>query len=623
MRADGTVIDVALVHRRMAVIDLADGAQPMVSARGEDTVAVVFNGCIYNHRELRKELLAAGHEFVTDHSDTEVLVHGWREWGTELPTRLDGMFAFLIWDGGRGQLFSARDRFGEKPLYFRSPGDGEPFTLAFSSTVPALRGIPAVEPEPSQEARRIGSWQTSQWIRFGYWAQPPGAQIAEVFPGFSGVTPEEPKTTGCLFPASRSTWKRWTPPGRSRTWHPAHSRFDELIGQAVSRRLDADVPVGCFLSGGVDSSLIAAHARRLRPDIKSFTVRMPDPRIDESEQAAAVAKHLGISHTVLECDPQPARDLVHLIHQLGLPFGDSSLLPSYWVCKAAAAQVKVALSGDGADELFGGYRRYRAAHFMGMLGPFRHLLRLAGPLARPDGQPDSAATRLHRFVDAAARQRYQDLVSIFPTSMHGQLGIEGFKTNKGLQAFVIGMGLIGDTLSLFHEWATGMDVWFAMSADLGGYLPGDILRKTDTASMAVPIEVRAPYLDRELVETVLRTRIRHLMPHFQRKGLLRAVARKYVPAEVVDRPKQGFAIPIGDWFRSDYGGMKQLLMDHLNSVDPWGPASLGIDLNMKFVRQMLDEHMGTGMSGRVTRDHSQRLYMLLVLSIWAKWMGSV
>ncbi len=623
VRPDGTVVDVALVHRRMAVIDLADGKQPMVSSRGEDTVAVVFNGCIYNHRELRKELQAAGHEFVTDHSDTEVLIHGWREWGSELPSHLDGMFAFMIWDRTRGELFVARDRFGEKPLYFSQVGPRKPFTLALSSTVPGLERIGSDQADSNEQHRQTAQFVASRWIRFGCWNQPPGYAVGEVSPGVAGSAPATDGVGRFVNGPKESDWRRWVPASGRRTKSTAASHFDDLLSRAVASRLDSDVPVGCFLSGGVDSSLIAVHAKLHRPDIRAFTVRMPEQRFDESKFAAQVARHIQIPHTVLDCDAHPAEDLVHLIQQLGLPFGDSSLLPTYWVCKAAATQVKVALSGDGADELFGGYRRYQAARAMGMLGVFRHLLWAALPFVRPDESPDSPATRRRRFIEAAIGQQYLDLTSIFPSRMGRELGVEQNRWPV-LARVILGVFRLGaDVASPLFELTNNLGVTIAMISDVGAYLPDDILRKTDTASMAIPVEVRAPYLDRELSAAALETRIGHLMPGGQRKGLLREVARKHLPSEIVDRPKQGFAIPIGDWFRSDYGGMKQLLMDHLNSAEPWGPASLGIDLNMKFVRQMLDEHMGTGMSGRVVRDHSQRLYMLLVLSIWGKWMGSV
>jgi asparagine synthase (glutamine-hydrolysing) len=261
--------------------------------------------------------------------------------------------------------------------------------------------------------------------------------------------------------------------------------------------------------------------------------------------------------------------------------------------------VTVALTGDGADELFFGYRRYVAARLMRRYGLI--LRRIPLPLIRGAGA-DSLRGRLHRMSEAAQANGYSDLRAIFPQPLLSQLMPNSPPRLRDD---------VGDAHS--PEEAASR----ARRFDVGTYLPDDILRKTDTAAMAVALETRAPFLEPELATAALVAGPAALMPRGQRKGLLRQVARKYLPAEIVDRPKQGFAIPIGEWFRTDYGGMKQLLMDHLNSTEPWGPPSLGIDLNMTFVRRMLDEHMSE------RRDHSQRLYMLLVLSIWAKWLGGL
>jgi len=312
--------------------------------------------------------------------------------------------------------------------------------------------------------------------------------------------------------------------------------------------------------------------------------------------------------------------------QLGLPFGDSSLLPTYWVSRAARGAIRVAIAGDGGDELFCGYDRHRAIKWLTKLDRLPEDARrgLAESLV-PGGRPKSRLDRLARLFNAAAHNGYKDLIAIFPPPLDAALGLtrEGYFGFQAIHHW--GMTATGPAIGAPQSRAERAEFLerLALRFDRLFYLPCDLLRKTDSASMSVALEVRAPMLEARLSRAAINAPMASLMPGGQRKGLLRAVARKYLPAEIVDRPKQGFAIPIGDWFRSDYGGMKQLLMDHLSSANPWGPASLGIDLNMKFVRQMLDEHMGTGMSGRVVRDHSQRLYMLLVLSIWAKWMGSV
>ncbi|MBK7405944.1 MAG: asparagine synthase C-terminal domain-containing protein [Phycisphaerales bacterium] len=400
--------------------------------------------------------------------------------------------------------------------------------------------------------------------------------------------------------------------------------IDHLLARAVESRLDADVPVGCFLSGGVDSSLIALYASRKRPDIESFTVGMPDERYDESRFAEAAAGAIGIRHHVLACDAQPARDLVMLIEQLGLPFGDSSLLPTYWVCKAASERVRVCLSGDGGDELFGGYARYRAAHWFGLMGPLRYLVWPALPLLQEHGDPRSRATRRARFFHAAARGRYADLLAIFPKPLIDRLAPNHGWLGASLRTLASAAVLVDTLLSPALELLTGFGTAGAISLDIKRYLPEDILRKSDTASMSVALEVRSPFLDRTVVDTALQSHVGHLMPRGRPKGLLREVARRYLPAELVDRPKMGFAIPVGEWFRTDYGGMRQLLHDHLESADPFpGLAALGVELNMDLVRRMMREHDAAGQGNgnpRLGRDHSQRLYMLLVLSIWCRWL---
>jgi asparagine synthase (glutamine-hydrolysing) len=403
------------------------------------------------------------------------------------------------------------------------------------------------------------------------------------------------------------------------------SDLDALLFQAVASRLEADVPLGCFLSGGVDSALVAAYASRVNPDVSAFTVRMPHAEYDESDAAAATAGRLGIRHQILDCHADPTADLVALVEQLGLPFGDSSLLPTHWVSRAARTALKVALSGDGGDDLFLGYDRHRAIRWLAWLDRLPRESRqvLAETLVQ-GRSPRSKLDRLARLANASVHNGYKDLVAIFPPPLDAELGLTE-RGGFGFQA-IHHWGMTAAEPVGWEEPRAERDRFrarLALRFDRLFYLPCDLMRKTDTASMAVALEVRAPFLDRSLSKAAINAPIWNLMPGNQRKGLLRQVARKYLPPEIVDRPKQGFAIPIGEWFRSDYGGMKQLLMDHLNSAEPWGPPSLGIDLNMKFVRQMLDEHLGTGPSGRIVRDHSQRLYMLLVLSIWAKWLGSL
>ncbi len=652
VRADGSIVDVAFVHRRLSILDHAGGSQPMVSmgksaatasaatfqgmplpvifhGKPNDEVryrpldatttaglvAVVFNGCIYNHRELRKELQAAGHVFESDHSDTEVLVHGWREWGKgtliqdgQTPLRsgsvfskLHDMFAVAVWDASDGSLTLARDRFGQKPLHFAVlPRQGASF---FASDVPPLARLSLALGEPTT----IETAVLGDWIRYGAALSPPIANIYAVAIStqveVNGISAQ---TQWYEMPEFWSDFYEdpWGGIGTGRSGTLTPENVCRALDASVRQRLQADVAVGCFLSGGIDSSLLAQFAMQALGRLDTFSVRMPVDSLDETSFASIVAELLGTSHTILDCAPEPAMDLSKLITQMGLPFGDSSLLPTFWVSRSTRAAVTVAISGDGGDELFGGYERYTGVRVLERAWPLLALL----PLSAGRGSR-TRLSQVARLADAARHDQYNDLISLFPLSMARKLFLD--RSTLGYSPF----GWIGNGL--------GGGIEGAIRNDLNNYLPNDLLRKTDAASMSVALEVRCPFLSPLVAGPASHAKIKTLMPNGQRKGLLRAVARKYFPAEIVDRPKQGFAIPIGEWFRSDYGGTKQLLLDHLNSAEPWGSPSLGIDLNMKFVRQMLDEHMGTGMSGRVTRDHSQRLYMLLVLSIWAKWLSGL
>lgn len=582
-RGNQRVVEVAFVHRRLSIIDHKDGAQPMISERGrhngEGLVAVVFNGCIYNHRELRKELESKGHRFVTDHSDTEVLIHGWREWGEELCNHLEGMYAFGIWDRTRRCMAIGRDPFGEKPLYV-SRND-----YIFASSASALSGWGL------ERVGRAATWDTdglSALLYYGYTTSTLNRGDAWAS---KSVEPGRVSFVQCSGEYDSFGDTGYVEPYQP----PAGASIEDLLEQAVTRRLEADVPLGCFLSGGIDSSLIAHFAKQHKSDLATFTVRMPDPRYDESRYAEQVARHLGTDHHTLDVAISPADDLVHLISTLGLPFGDSSILPTYWVSKAARQHVKVALAGDGGDELFLGYERYLAAP---SLARFWYLLALAPQWPFRSAHPKSMRSKIGRLI-AAARDYGRCDVS----------ALELIFSHQNVQR------LLGPSVrptlepnSLIDHAADRLRRF-----DLDHYLPNDLLRKTDTASMACGLEVRCPFLDRDLASAVLARPVDELIPNGERKGLLRRIARRYLPRECVDRPKMGFAIPIGEWFRDDNlphkgSGMKSLLLDHLNAAEPFGP----IQLNRKAVRRFIDEHM----SGK--RDHGQRLFTLLTLSIWAR-----
>ena len=636
-RPDGAVVDVALVHRRLSIIDHATGHQPMVLGSsalradasdggapggrpadaplisregspysplptghhacpkcGEGVLAVVFNGCIYNHRELRRELEAAGHVFASDHSDTEVLLHGWREWGPDLAEHLEGMYAFALFDANTGRVLIARDYAGEKPLYATKRDDGRGYVFSSSAAgILRLRDALRLDRTPRGEGYIDASNHIEHhlplWIARGFDWEMPVPDLEEICPSTAwSALPIEQVWGGVPW---RSDWApRATQP------LAGLDEVEQLLDVVTRCRLEADVPIGCLLSGGVDSSLLAVMAKRHRPDIASFTVRMPVAAFDESQHAERVAQHVGLRHTTLDCDARPADDLPHLIHQLGLPFGDSSLLPTHWLCKAVRQTATVAISGDGGDELFCGYERHTVAQ---RFGRWAWALGLIPPSVFPRRDPKSPLTKASRLVDWCRRG-----LSIDPFDDRDEAALWGVSPTRARR---------------------GLDRSFDQPrSDFGYYLPCDILRKTDSASMASALEVRSPFLSSGSIAFGMASPLSALMPHGQRKGLLRAVARKYLPPEIVDRPKMGFAIPIGEWFRSDYGGMRQLLYDHLEAADPFpGLADAGVEINRGFVRQMLREHDAAGersINPWHGRDHSQRLYTLLVLSIWCAWL---
>jgi asparagine synthase (glutamine-hydrolysing) len=590
-RDDGSVVEVALVHRRLSILDHAGGRQPMVHLEPDShgrarAVAVVFNGCIYNHRELRRELLAMGRTFSSDHSDTEVLLAGWLAWGSGVFDHLTGMVACLIWDARTATLTAFRSTPREKPLYrtqHQPPDPQHPYTLALSSQAAGLDALRTLAGWPRGDAE---PQIVAPWLAFGH------ARDTTPFPGV-----DSPREAIISWPAPASVAQSpaQAPPPTRTSPHPAshqHSledAIDAAIREAVLARLDADVPLGCLLSGGVDSSLIAACAARAHPKLTTICVRMPEKAYDESEYAKAVARSIGSTHHTIDVSPKPAEDLVWLIDKLGLPLGDSSLLPTYWACKAAREHVGVALTGDGGDELFFGYERYQAAR---ILRDWAWLLRLMPTSPLASGDPKSRVDKLRRLILAARERSSASIGAIFPRTMLRTLVDPQFAADVAW----------GELLSTDE-----LRAW-----DLGQTLESDMLRKVDHASLSAGLEVRAPFLDQGLVARLAPLGSLTLMPGGELKGLLKRIARRYIPASVIDRPKMGFAIPIGEWFRTDFGGMRSLLLDCLGVTDPFPSSLLGLEIRRTSVRRLLDDHMER------RQDHSQRLYMLLVLALWCR-----
>lgn len=640
IRPDGAIVEVALVHRRLAIIDLQGGAQPMVVQRcprcaekagkalgtGHSALvpgakclvpslsAIVFNGCIYNHRELRAELEAKGHVFESDHSDTEVILHAVSEWASEAHWRFDGMYSCGVWDRVSADVEIMRDTYGEKPFrlitlmpHVDLPNRG----FGFASSTAALSRLQVLAAPRCMDALDPDAILTAMYSAADALDAVPSVEYKDLGTGQQA-----------RLHASSDNWWDADP----RRWHgfagmgediskrvdardPSIEEIGAALVRAVRGRLESDVPIGCLLSGGVDSSLVAWAMRCAGAAATAVTVRMPDEGLDESRHAAMVAAHLGIRHEVVECQTTAANDLVRLIEALGEPFADSSLLPTFWVCQAARAHVKAALSGDGADEHFFGYDRFRA---LAPLRRWRWLLKRL-PLPLPGRlNPQSFGDRLARLADAAISDGWTAITRVFPQR----------------DAEMLFPGSAPARLSGPDPSWSGNDlvqIEFARRVTVTRYLRRDILRKVDTASMLAGIEVRAPFLAPCIADLALSIPASLHMKGGETKHLLKELARKHLPREIVDRPKQGFAIPISNWWRTNFGGLQELLLDSLAGDKPFGQIHDVLDINMDFVRRMLDEHWAAGGLKPLhttrhvrPRDHGQRLFALVSLAIWAR-----
>ena len=526
---------VFLGHRRLSIVDLADGAQPMSTADG--SLVVTFNGEIYNHRALREELVARGHKFVTDHSDTEVLLHGYREWGEELPLRLNGMFAFALWDRAHQRLFCARDRFGEKPFFYAQRGD----FFAFGSELTALEVLPQLELRRSPRA-------IQKYMAYGYFPAPLTI-YEDVFklPGGCALTFE--------VASQRCELKRYwsfkleafddASPAREREWEE-HLR--ELIERSVKLRLQADVPVGVFLSGGIDSSTVTALAARAGAKVRTFTIGFLEKTFDESQAARRVAQYVETEHAEKMFSIFDARELLdEVLAGLDEPLGDASLLPTSLLSGFAHKSVKVALGGDGADELFGGYDPFlalrNAAIYERMVPQRIHLaIRLLA-----DRLPVSHA---NMSFDFKIKRTLRGL-KIRP-ALRLPVWMSGFDPDEAAELF-------DDPLPLEELFSEAIDIWNECAgASVGDqtlqyftrlYLQNDILVKTDRASMRHGLEVRSPFLDYDLVDFVRRLPYNCKVRGKTTKWLLKRAMAPLLPADIIHRRKKGFGVPIGAWMR--------------------------------------------------------------------------
>lgn len=573
---------VALGVRRLRVIDLVRGDMPI--ANEGRTVWTVYNGEIYNFQTLREELRARGHTFSTA-SDTEVIVHLYEDRGPEFVRELDGMFAIALWDERTQRLVLARDRLGKKPLlYWERHGE-----LGFASEHAALLA--------SLPDRTVDREAVRLYLRLGYVPAPRDA--------FSAAR-KLPPAHYLVWSGGRSSLHRyWSlpAPGRLRISEPdAITELRRLTRAAVARRLVADVPIGAFLSGGVDSSVVVATMAELTTDVRTFTIDFGESAYSEAAHARRVAERFGTEHHEFVVDPRALDVLPTLVRHYGEPYADSSAVPTYYLSQLTRRHVTVALNGDGGDELFAGYERYFAARVAAALDVVPSGLRSLGSgiasLLLPDSiDPRSRSRRMRRFIEAAAlprRERYLRWVGVFDTATLSRILSDEF-----------GRSTDAADRELFDEepdYQTDA-VTEAQYQDVRHYLPDDLLVKVDIASMANSLEVRSPLLDREIVEFALSLPVELRMRGADRKYLLKRAFADVVPAENMYRRKQGFALPIGEWFRTQ---LRELLCDTLLSRRAMDRAYFRQDAVEALVRSHLDG----------SADHTHRLWSLLFLELW-------
>jgi asparagine synthase (glutamine-hydrolysing) len=581
-----------LVHRRLAILDLDPRAnQPFTDNRGR---WIVFNGEIYNFLELRREMTALKPDYAWRTTcDTEVLLVAYDTWGGKCVEHLNGMFAFAIWDPLAGELFCAVDRMGQKPLFWAASQGGE--AVAFASELGALR-------EVSWVGSQMNSMALTMYLQSGY-IPAPWTIYRDVYklpPAAAGVlAPGKPRLGAYFDP---NTFGR-----KSRDGDAAHTTRWR-VRQAVKQQLTSDVPIGCFLSGGVDSSVIAAAMVRAAEGnrVQTFTIGFDDPRYDETEFAAAVAKHLGTEHHEFVVRPNAIEDLPLLAKVFGEPFADSSALPTHYLSRETKRFVKVALSGDGGDELFGGYDRYRAVAIAQSLGMMAGGVRALRPLwsCLPGSHPKSHGVRLKRLLSSLSLppgERYLSYLNLFDSQQIDELlGGFGASVNQPRRRFML-------ELYDHYSHATG-GVRAALAIDRISYLPGDLFVKLDRASMLHALEVRSPFMDHELVSFAAALSSKQLLKGGPKRMLREAFAED-LPDWVFKRKKMGFAVPIGEWFNGELRGM---LRDSLFASDSLASSQFCKPM----IEKLIDEHE------RGIQDHSQRLYALLMLELWNRISSS-
>ncbi len=597
---------VALGHRRLKVIDLSDAAaQPMGNADG--SVQVVFNGEIYNFADLRAELIAQGHRFRS-RSDTEVLVHGYTQWGEGLLDRLVGMFAFGLWDARRRRLLAARDRMGKKPLYFAQVvRAGAPPLFAFASELKGLLPVPGFE-------RRLDPAALARYLTFEY-VPPPrsifqearkldaGERLLLDLAGDAGAAPEVRRYWDLPLPTEHAPWPA----------APAAEELTALLRRAVERRLVGDVPLGAFLSGGLDSSAVVAMMAEIAgaDRIETFSLGFAEPSFDESAHARLVARHLGTRHHELRLDaPTLLATLPEVTAFLDEPLGDASIVPTFLLARFTRGQVTVALSGDGGDELFAGYPTFAAdraggLYFDRLPARARALVAAAAGRLRARSGYFSLDFKVNQFLrggsEPGAHRHQRWLASFLPEELDDLLAPGATAALAADRDPLADLDRLAGARAGWHPQDRLLELYARF------YLANDVNVKVDRAAGAVGLEVRAPLQDTDLVTFACQLppalRLRGLTP----KYILKRAMRGRLPESVLARRKQGFAVPVARWLREE---LREPLLDEL------APAKLRREglFQPAAVARLIDDHL----SGR--RDRRKQLWTLFQFERWlAAW----
>jgi len=585
LSADGRC---AIGFHRLAIIDPPGSHQPMTA--GDQSATVAFNGEIYNFRELRTVLAEQGATFATE-GDTEVLLHLYRHRGLDMLDALRGMFAFVLYDAAAGRLLLARDRLGQKPLWYAMLAD----RIVFASESRALLRHPRVD-------RSLDRASLAAYMLTGYIPSPHSAWrgARKLPPGCRMVVANAPE------PPQRY-WRLGAVPV-PHSPRECIERVRAKLAASVEARMNADVPLGALLSGGLDSGVVVGLMCRsagATGGVRTFTAGFEDGPYDERPAARATARRLGTEHKEIVVRPAASEAIDDLVRMYGEPFADSSALPTWLLCRAAREHITVALTGDGGDEVFGGYDRYRAVHLAETMRPATYLaVRVAAGLIRPFA-PTAERSRLRRLVRFAdflphpPGMQYLMLRSVFQPQDLPRLFTHEFAAEVPLET--AGQWF----LDLYEEGKFSREVQYAQRHDLLSYLPDDLLVKADIASMAASLELRCPMLDHELVGLGLSLPVEMKIAHGRGKAILREAFGDLLPPEVRRAPKRGFGVPLGRWLRE---GLAETLRETLTDRSFLGRGIV----RPEAVAGLLNDHL----SGR--DDHRHRLWALLIL---ARWLG--